>query len=260
MTKVSEWLSEVRVFDQPTVEVSTAILAGFLSFLSPCVLPLIPGYLSFISGVSFEDLASRDKATSHLGKLTINTLFFVIGFSLVFILLGAAASGIGGWLRQNLALFNKLAGALVFLFGLHVTGLLRIKALNYEKRFNLGAVKKKGILGSVLVGIAFAFGWTPCIGPILGSILTLAAQQENSSQGVMLLVFYSAGLGIPFILTALLFNYLIGAFGFVKRHFRAVEVISGGLLMLVGVLIFFNLLQRISGFLLDVFPALGGIG
>ncbi len=248
------------MFDQPTVEIPAAILAGFLSFLSPCVLPLIPGYLSFISGVSFEELVSRDKSASHLSRLVVNTVFFVIGFSLVFVTLGAAASGVGGWLRQNLILFNKIAGVLVFLFGLHVTGLIRIKALNYEKRFNLGSAKKKGIIGSVLVGIAFAFGWTPCIGPILGGILTLAAQQESSQQGVILLVFYSAGLGIPFILTALLFNYLIGAFSFVKRHFRAVEIISGGLLMLVGILIFFDLLQRISGLLLDVFPSLGKIG
>lgn len=242
------------------MEVPAAILAGFLSFLSPCVLPLIPGYLSFISGVSFEDLVSREKTASHLRRLTVNTVFFVIGFSLVFIILGAAASGIGGWLRHNLALFNKIAGALVFLFGLHVSGLLRIRALNYEKRFNLSRAKRKGILGSALIGIAFAFGWTPCIGPILGGILTLAAQQESSRQGVMLLVFYSAGLGIPFILTALLFNYLMGVFGFIKRHFRAVEIVSGGLLMLVGVLIFFDLLQRVSGFLLDIFPALGKIG
>ncbi|HUV31147.1 MAG TPA: cytochrome c biogenesis protein CcdA [Acidobacteriota bacterium] len=248
------------MFDQPTVEVPAAVLAGFLSFLSPCVLPLIPGYLSFISGLSIEELSAKGKAASHLGRLVVNTLFFVLGFSLVFITLGAFAGGIGGWLRQNLSLFNKIAGALVFVFGLHVAGVLRIRALNYEKRFNLGAAKKRGVIGSAVIGIAFAFGWTPCIGPILGSILTLAAQQNSSSQGLMLLVFYSAGLGVPFILTALLFNYLIGAFGFVKRHFRAVEIISGGLLMAVGVAIFFNWLQRLSGLLLDLFPSLGEIG
>ena len=210
--------------------------------------------------MSLDDLATREKAASHLGKLTINTIFFVLGFSLVFITLGAFAGGIGGWLREHLTIFNKVAGLMVFLFGLHVAGVFKVKALNYEKRFNMASTKRKGIVGSLLIGIAFAFGWTPCIGPILGSILTLAAQQEGSQQGVMLLVFYSAGLGIPFILTALLFNYMIGAFGFIKRHFRMVEMISGGLLMVVGVLIFFDLLQRISGFILDVFPSLGEIG
>jgi cytochrome c-type biogenesis protein len=140
-----------------------------------------------------------------------------------------------------------------------VAGLFKIKALNYEKRFQSGG-KKFGVIGSMVIGIAFAFGWTPCIGPILGSILTLAAQQNSVTSGVILLVFYSAGLGVPFILTAVLFNYLIGAFGFIKRHFRAVEIISGALLMLIGILIFFDLLQRIAVFLLDKIPVLQNIG
>lgn len=247
------------MFDQSTVEIPTAILAGFLSFVSPCVLPLIPGYLSFISGVSIEEMSARDKAQAHLWKVVINTIFFVMGFSLVFVLLGASATSIGSLLGRYMDVFNKVAGVVVFIFGLHVMGILRIKALNYEKRFHTGQ-KKTGVVGSVVIGIAFAFGWTPCIGPILGTILALAAQQNSLNHGIMLLLFYSAGLGIPFILTALLFNYLIGAFGFIKRHFQMVEIISGGLLMLVGVLIFFNLLQRISVFLLKAIPALQEIG
>jgi cytochrome c-type biogenesis protein len=248
------------VFEQPTVGISTAILAGLLSFLSPCVLPLIPGYLSFISGVSMDDLHRRDKSGAIAGRLFVNTVFFVLGFSLVFVLLGATASSIGKFLTENLSLFNKVAGVLVFLFGLHVAGVFRVNALNYEKRFHLDTSKRRGLLGSVLIGIAFAFGWTPCIGPILGSILVLAGQQGSVNQGILLLLFYSAGLGIPFIITAMLFSYLIGAFTFVKRHFRAIEIISGGLLMLVGILIFFNLLQRISTWLLDLFPSLQNIG
>lgn len=247
------------MFDQPTVEIPAAVLAGFLSFISPCVLPLIPGYLSFISGVSIEELSVKEKAGSHLGKIVLNTTFFVIGFSLVFVLLGAGATKIGGLLRSNLNVFNKIAGAIVFLFGLHVAGLLKIKALNYEKRFH-ARQKSMGVFGSIAIGVAFAFGWTPCIGPILGAILTLAATQGSVYHGIILLLFYSAGLGIPFILTALLFNYLIGAFGFIKRHFRLVEIISGGLLMIVGALIFFNLLQAISGRILDLFPSLQNIG
>ncbi len=247
------------MFEQPTVEIPTAILAGFLSFISPCVLPLIPGYLSFISGVSMDDIASKDKSREQLMKVIINTVFFVLGFSLVFVMLGATATWIGDSLRQHLPLFNKMAGILVFVFGLHVAGVFKIKALNYEKRFHAGG-KKMGVIGSLLIGIAFAFGWTPCIGPILGTILTLAAQQDSVSSGIVLLTFYSAGLGLPFILTAVLFSYLIGAFGFIKRHFRAVEIISGGLLMLVGILIFFDLLQRVANFILDKIPALQNIG
>lgn len=246
------------MFDQPTVEIPAAILAGLLSFLSPCVLPLIPGYLSFISGVSIDDLTQRDKARSHTLKVFINTLFFVIGFSAVFVFFGALAPQIGAILKYKV-IFNKVAGALVFLFGLHVAGIFKIKALNYEQRIHAGN-KKFGVLGSVVIGMAFAFGWTPCIGPILAGILTLAAQQSTTGHGVILLMFYSAGLGIPFILTALLFTYLIGAFSFMKRHFRAVEILSGSLLMAVGILIFFDLLQRISGYLLDLFPALQNIG
>ncbi len=240
---------------ETTVGYFSAFLAGALSFVSPCVLPLIPGYISFISGVSLEELTDREKAAKHLTRVAINTIFFVVGFSIVFIALGASASFIGKWLFQNLVIFNKIAGVLIFIFGLHVAGIFRIKALNYEKRIHAGS-KKFGIWGSIFIGMAFAFGWTPCIGPILGSILTMAANQETVSQGILLLGFYSAGLGIPFILTALLFNWLIGFFGFIKRHFRAVEIISGGLLMVIGVLIFFNLLQAIANKLLSLFPSL----
>jgi len=227
--------------------------------MSPCVLPLIPGYISFISGVSMDELTDRDKASKHLGRVAINTIFFVLGFSMIFIAMGASASFIGTWLFQNMSIFNKIAGVLIFLFGLHVTGILRIKALNYEKRFHTGQ-KKYGVLGSVVIGMAFAFGWTPCIGPILGSILTIAASSDTVWQGVILLAFYSAGLGIPFILTALLFNFLIGFFGFIKRHFRAVEIISGGLLMLIGILIFFNLLNMIANSLLELLPFMSEVG
>jgi cytochrome c-type biogenesis protein len=240
---------------ETSVSYFSAFLAGGLSFVSPCVLPLIPGYISFISGVSFEDLTDKEKAPKHLGRVAINTIFFVVGFSLIFIALGASASFIGGWLFKNMVIFNKVAGVIIFLFGLHVAGVFRIKALDYEKRFHAGS-KKFGVLGSAVIGMAFAFGWTPCIGPILGSILTLAANQATVGKGVVLLSFYSAGLGIPFILTALLFNFLIGFFGFVKRHFRAVEILSGGLLMLIGVLIFFNILQIIANYLLQAFPSL----
>jgi cytochrome c-type biogenesis protein len=248
------------VFDQPSVEFPTAFLAGLLSFLSPCVLPLIPGYLSFISGVTIDELSDKSRRGAQTRRLILSTVFFVIGFSIVFIALGIAAGGIGPWLLSHSQLFNRVSGVVVFLFGLHVAGVFRIRALNYEKRFSLQAgTKTRRIWGAPVIGMAFAFGWTPCIGPILGTILALAAQKDWY-QGGFLLSVYSLGLGIPFILTAVLFNYLIGTFGFIKRHFRAVEIISGSLLMIVGVLIFFNLLQLISTFLLNLFPSLQNVG
>jgi cytochrome c-type biogenesis protein len=239
---------------ESSVNCLTAFLAGGLSFISPCVLPLIPGYISFISGVSLEKL-SKERDPRQWRRVVFSTLLFVFGFSLVFIALGSSASFFGHRLSQNVAFFNKAAGVLIFLFGLHVTGIIRIKALNYEKRLHLGK-RHFGPLGALLIGAAFAFGWTPCIGPILGSILTLAANQETAGQGAILLSCYSAGLGIPFMATALFSNFLIGAFGFVKRNFRTVEIISGGLLMLMGILVFFNFLQVASNYLLDIFPSL----
>ncbi len=242
-----------------SVSYAAALFAGFLSFISPCVLPLIPGYLSFISGLSVDQLSDRSRRKENILRVGVSSLLFVLGFSTVFILLGASATFIGDWLRDNIGIFNKVAGVAVVLFGLHVTGLLRIKALNYEKRFHSGA-RRFGIVGSFVIGLAFAFGWTPCIGPILGAILALAANEASIMRGVMLLSFYSAGLGVPFIIFALLFNYFVGFSGFFRRHFHAVEVVSGILLILVGVLIFFDMMQIISVYLLEWFPFLQNVG
>lgn len=236
-----------------------ALLAGFLSFVSPCVLPLIPGYLSFISGLSFDQLTDSSRRKENLGIVGINALLFVLGFSTIFILLGASATFVGDWLRENIRIFNKVAGVILVLFGLHVMGIFKIKALNYEKRFHSGR-RKFGVLGSFIIGLAFAFGWTPCIGPILGAILTLAANEESVFRGIILLSFYSAGLGIPFIVFALLFNLFVGFSGFFKRHFHTVEIISGVLLIVVGILIFFDMLQIISVYLLEWFPFLQNVG
>lgn len=236
-----------------------AILAGFLSFVSPCVLPLIPGYLSFISGLSFDQLSDTSRRRENLIKVGVNSVLFVLGFSTVFILLGASATFIGEWLRDNLSLFNKIAGVVLVLFGLHVMGIFKIRALNYEKRFHSGK-RRFGVIGSFVIGLAFAFGWTPCIGPILGAILTVAANEQSITRGIILLSFYSAGLGVPFILFALLFNLFVGFSGFFKRHFHKVEIISGLLLLVIGILIFFDMLQIISVYLLDWFPFLQNVG
>lgn len=232
-----------------------AFLAGFLSFISPCVLPLIPGYLSFISGLSVEQLYDKSRRRENLNKIAVAALLFVLGFSAVFIALGASATFIGGWLRHNLALFNKIAAVVLVLFGLHLMGVFRIRALNYEKRFHSGS-RRFGMFGPFLVGLAFAFGWTPCIGPILGGILAIAANENSIGRGIVLLSCYSAGLGIPFILFALLFNYFVGFFGFFKKYFRQVEIISGLLLIGVGLLVFFDKLKLLAAYLMEWFPFL----
>jgi len=246
------------MFEQ-VVTYPAALLAGFISFISPCVLPVIPGYLSFISGVTMEEMQARENRKAVTKKVALNSLFFVFGFSLVFILLGWTASSIGQFLLSYLHIFNKIAGVLLVIFGLHVMGILKIRFLNYEKRFQARS-KPIGIWGAFLIGLAFAFGWTPCIGPILAGVLAIAAQSESQWQGVGLLTVYSAGLGIPFFLTAIAFNQFLGFFGWMRKHFRAVEIVSGLFLVIVGVLIFTNSLSVIAAKMLEWFPALGNIG
>ncbi|MCI0594988.1 MAG: cytochrome c biogenesis protein CcdA, partial [candidate division Zixibacteria bacterium] len=177
------------------ISLIAALGAGFISFISPCVLPLIPGYLSFISGVSVADMSAIEKRGEVLRKVALSSFIFVLGFSAVFITLGASATAVGKFLLSNkIGLFNRFAGAIVVILGLHVMGVIRIPFLNYEKRIQTRS-KPLGALGTFLVGVAFAFGWTPCIGPILGGILGLAANQGTVGEGMLLLSFYSLGLG-----------------------------------------------------------------
>jgi cytochrome c-type biogenesis protein len=223
-----------------------AFVAGILSFLSPCVLPLVPGYVSLISGATVEDLQSSDRRM--LGTVMLHSLTFILGFSVVFIALGAVATGIGQFANQYHNLLAKLAGIIVIVFGLHLTGLLKIKALYADKR--LHDVKGgSSAFGSFAVGFAFAFGWTPCIGPILATILVFAGAQETVFKGVLLLAIYSAGLAVPFLLTSLGVDRFLGFYTRFRRHLHTVEVISGVLLIVVGVLIFMNNLKLLSGYL-----------
>jgi cytochrome c-type biogenesis protein len=223
-----------------------AFVAGILSFLSPCVLPLVPGYVSLISGATVEDLQSSDRRM--LGTVMLHSLTFILGFSVVFIALGAVATGIGQFANEYHNLLAKLAGIIVIVFGLHLTGLLKIKALYADKR--LHDVKGgSSAFGSFAVGFAFAFGWTPCIGPILATILVFAGAQETVFKGVLLLAIYSAGLAVPFLLTSLGVDRFLGFYTRFRRHLHTVEVISGVLLIVVGVLIFMNNLKLLSGYL-----------
>ncbi|HUI29988.1 MAG TPA: cytochrome c biogenesis protein CcdA [Candidatus Acidoferrales bacterium] len=233
------------------VNILTAFLFGIISFISPCVLPIVPGYLSFISGYSFDEMVTRSELFK---KVTLNSVFFVLGFSVVFVALGASATAIGQLLVQKLNLFSKIAGAIIIVFGLHMIGLFRIKFLNYEKRFH--TAKKIGLLGSFVAGLAFAFGWTPCIGPVLAAILAIAAQQDTIGKGVILLSAYSLGLGVPFLATSLSINAFLRFFRRFSKYIRWVEVTGGILLVLVGILIMTNNLTVLSGYFAKWFPFL----
>ncbi|MBI3245719.1 MAG: redoxin domain-containing protein [Deltaproteobacteria bacterium] len=222
-----------------------ALLAGFLSFASPCVLPIVPGYLTFITGMSFDELTDRRGGSQVVVGALIKSLPFVLGFSLVFIALGASASAVGTLLRENLGLMKTVAGLGIMLLGLHLAGVIRIPVLLQEKRLS-GEPAAPGVGRAFVAGILFAFGWTPCVGPILAGILTMAATSETLDRGVLLLASYSLGLGVPFVLSAAFLNGFLSLFKGVKIYLRQVELVSGLLLVLVGMLIFSDKLSWVS--------------
>lgn len=216
-----------------------ALAAGFLSFLSPCVLPLLPSYLSFITGVSLEELIQRGK-DSRMRKITIiNSLIFIFGFSLVFVLLGTSVSLAGNILFRYQIWITRIGGIFIIIFGLHLTGVLNLSLLQREKRIHLGR-RPLGYLGSFLAGIVFAAGWSPCIGPILGAILFYAASQNSILLGISLLAVYSLGLAIPFFLSSLALQLFLEYYAKLRKHLRLVSLISGSLLIAVGVLLATN--------------------
>ncbi len=206
-----------------------ALVAGAASFLSPCVLPLLPGYLSFVSGVSVGDLQERNR------RVMLATLAFVAGFSLMFTIAGAGAAFLGGAVLQNRRTLQVIGGLLLILFGVAITGVVHLNVLERERRA-LPFRAPRGLVGAFGAGLAFAIGWTPCVGPILASILTVAASGRNPGTGALLLLTYSLGLGVPFLLSGLFFTRAMGAFGWVKRHFTAIRIVSGALLILYGLL------------------------
>jgi cytochrome c-type biogenesis protein len=236
------------------VTLIAAFAAGFLSFISPCVLPLIPGYVSFVSGVSLEDMRGDAAVSSARRHVLITSLFFVLGFSLVFIALGATASVVGRFLFEKQPILAKIAGVLLVIFGLHTMGVFRIAFLESDKRLQANR-KPAGALGAILVGIAFAFGWSPCIGPILGGILALAASKDTVWEGVELLAVYSVGLGIPFLLTSIAINQFFAVTKRIRKHYHAIELVSGGLLVAIGVLIFTNQFTIIVRYLQPYLPS-----
>ncbi len=237
-----------------------ALIAGLLSFLSPCVLPLVPAYLSYISGVSVNELRSVDAAeTGVRRRAMVQALWFIAGFSLVFIALGASATLLGQWMMAHMQQLAKVAGVVIVVFGLHYMGLFRIPFLMVDARFDTSKVNAGQGMGALLLGAAFAFGWTPCIGPILGAILAIAGVQAELLRGIALLATYSLGLAIPFLLAALATDAFLRWSQRFKQHLVWVERISGLLLVAVGVLIFMGSFSVISGWLIDWFPALADI-
>lgn len=238
------------------INILTAFIFGLLSFISPCVLPIIPGYISFISGKSLQDMTQQDSSSRR--AMLLNTIIFIAGFTVVFVMMGAAATSIGKVLNENLILISKIAGVIIIIFGFHMIGIFKLGFLNYEKRFHLQE-KKLGLLGSFAVGAAFAFGWTPCIGPVLAGILAIASQQDTVLKGIVLLTFYSLGLGIPFLLTSLSINKFFNVFNKIKKHFHAIEVVGGILLVAVGVLMITNYLTIIASYLAKWFPFLNAL-
>jgi len=225
-----------------------AFIAGLLSFLSPCVFPLIPSYFMYITGISYADMLAEHPSHVIRTKSILHSICFICGFTTVFVLLGASATYIGSFLNEHATVIRKVGGILLILLGIHVTGILHIKFLLGEKRVSIKH-KPAGYAGSFLVGIAFAAGWTPCIGPILAAILAVAATEEKVYQGILLLLIYSLGLGLPFFISSLAMHRFLALFNRFKKYIRAFEVITGIFLMLIGVLIYSNWLSKLSGYM-----------
>ena len=241
------------------VTILAALFAGLLSFLSPCVLPLVPPYLIYLTGATIEYVANDGPTTASKRAVMASALMFVLGFSTVFVALGASASLIGGLIRAWSAELSIVAGIVIIIMGLHFLGLTRIGLLMREGRMQMP--KPVGLWGAYAMGLAFSFGWTPCIGPILAAILSIAAAEATVAKGAGLLAVYSAGLGIPFLIAAFAVEPFAAFLSRFKRHLGTVEKTMGGLLVLTGIAFAFtNVTADVSNWILETFPSLGRIG
>jgi cytochrome c-type biogenesis protein len=232
----------------PEVSLFIAFSAGLLSFVSPCVLPLVPSYITYITGVSFHELTGAESKSKLRWVTVFHSLLFISGFSTIFIIMGASASYLGRILAEYQQWIMKAGGVLIIILGIHFTGLITLPFLQMEKRFELRK-KPLGYLGSFLVGIIFAAGWTPCIGPILSSILIYASTSKNFYAGILLLFLYSMGLGIPFFLSSLAFNSFLSTFEKMKRYMRVIILVSGLFLIAIGILMLTDTFQVINQYL-----------
>jgi cytochrome c-type biogenesis protein len=232
----------------PEVSVFIAFSAGLLSFVSPCVLPLVPSYITYITGVSFHELTGAESKSKLRWVTIFHSLLFISGFSTIFILMGASASYVGQLLAQHQYWIMKVGGVLIIILGIHFTGIITLPFLQMEKRLELRK-KPLGYLGSFFVGVIFAAGWTPCIGPILSTILIYASTSKNFYTGILLLATYSLGLGAPFFLSSLAFNSFLSAFEKMKRYMRVITLVSGLFLIVIGILMLTDTLKEINYFL-----------
>jgi len=240
------------------VSIPAALIAGLVSFLSPCVLPLVPPYLIYLTGATIEHVANEETVQSSKRAVTISALLFVLGFSTVFVLLGASATLIGGLMRAWSAELSILAGIVIIVMGLHFLGLTRISLLMREGR--LPIPKPVGLWGAYVMGLAFAFGWTPCIGPILAAILSIAAAEATVAKGAALLAVYSAGLGIPFLAAAFMVEQFSSLFARMKAHLATVERAMGVLMIATGIGFLTGAVSNVSIWLLETFPSLQSFG
>ncbi|MCD6317627.1 sulfite exporter TauE/SafE family protein [Candidatus Aerophobetes bacterium] len=213
-----------------------SFIAGVLSFISPCILPLIPAYISYISGISIKELTSEDKTLAFKKRIIVSSLLFIAGFSIIFIGMGATVTTFGKLISSHIIILRRIAGIIIVIFGLHIAGWLKLNFLYSEKKFHIKI--SPGSFGSFIMGLAFAFGWTPCVGPILASILTYAATQQTLMKGVQLLSAYSLGLGVPFFLTGIATGSFLKLFKRIKKYFHLIEIISGVFLIIIGILTF----------------------
>ncbi|MDC3086357.1 cytochrome c biogenesis CcdA family protein [Pelagibacteraceae bacterium] len=233
-------------------------LAGLLSFLSPCVLPIVPGYLCFLAGTSLDKIASGEDASKERNVFYF-ALSFVFGFSTVFILLGASATLLSGIIYEYLDILRVVGGIIIIIFGIHFMQIIQLPFLNRDTRYQIESYRP-GIVGSYVIGLSFAFGWTPCIGPILGSVLSIAASSETVTYGIVLLMLYSAGLGIPFLLAAYAINGFMRFLSKIRNYIRAIEIFTGVLLVIFGILILTNRIQELAFFFIKYFPFLTQFG
>lgn len=237
-----------------------ALLAGLISFLSPCVLPLVPPYLCFLGGTTFEQLSGEGTMVEGTHRRVVfSSMAFVLGFTTVFVSLGATATLIGQLVAENLDLLAKIAGVAIIIVGLHFLGIFKIPLLYREVRSQATSAPA-GLLGAYLIGLAFAFGWTPCIGPVLAAILAVAAGEDTVNQGISLLAVYSLGLGIPFVLAALAFKPFMGFLQRFRRHLGTVEKVMGGMLVATGIMFITGSMGVIAQWILEAFPTLATIG
>lgn len=241
------------------VTFASAFLAGLISFISPCVLPIVPPYLAYLAGVSFSELSQSSESGTASKRIVISAILFVLGFTTVFVMLGASASFVGRSVSQYFDVLATIAGVVIIVMGLHFLGLLRINLLFREARIHV-KTKPAGVWSAYVIGLAFAFGWTPCVGPVLAAILFVAGAEDTALRGAMLLATYSMGIGIPFIIAALFARQFLGWANRFKQHLGKVEKVMGGMLVITGILFLTGAMPLIAFWFLETFPQFATYG